>query len=170
VQDRGTGGSESLHRGLVQPLRTLTPAEDEDDGAFRGKREELTGFLPASRTRPLGNRAPDDSVLGLAQPVDGIRQEDAAGERRREPVREAEMGVRLGEGGADAPQARCEHDRPGDEPAAAENDVRLLATENARGRRHGEGGGTERAQEIQAQPPREALHLEDLELEAGLPN
>ena len=61
-------------------------------------------------------------------------------ERRREPVRETEVGVRLRQRSRDPAEPGGEHHRPRDVAAAAEHDVGTAPREDAQARdRRGDG-------------------------------
>ena len=138
VEDGGPGVGPGVERDLVQQARAEGAAEDEHDAARRGAGR--AGCAPprgdAVATPPgsAGRRA----VL-LPVPAERKREEDALGERRGEPVREAEMRVGLGQRARDPAQPRGEHHRPGDVAAAAEHDVGLR---RRRMRRHATGAAS----------------------------
>ena len=117
------------------------------------------------RTR---DRSSDDAVLRTAPPVHLVRQEDATRERRRQPVGEAEVRIRLGQRRRDAAQPRREHHRAGDEAAAAEHHAGAPPAEDAAAEERRLHGADERAHELEAGAAREAGDGKRVELEARL--
>ena len=96
-----------------------------------------SGGSPNALAPPPSRRRDARPGSGARRPGTSTRRarrsrtrEDAARERGREPVREPEMRVRLGQRGRDAPEPRREHHRPGDVATAAEHDVRPPARED----------------------------------------
>src|SRR5262245_11725959 len=110
VKDGGPGAPERLERGLVQPLRALAPAEDEHNLYVFRKPEQLTCLSAVPRPRARRYRPADDLVLRRLVPFDRVRQKDDLGEGGGEAVGEAQMSIRLGEGGRDPQASRGEHD------------------------------------------------------------
>ena len=110
------------------------------------------GSPSARRASSRGDRARASTGSGRpttralpSQPGDRVREEEPPRERRREPVREAEVRVGLGQRGRDPPQPRGEHHRPGDVAAAAEHDVGPAPREDAQARGRRRRGEPERA-------------------------
>ena len=123
-----------------------------------------TGRALAGIARPV------TTYFGGSRPGNRIREEDALGERRRQPVREAEMRVGLGHRRRDPPARRGDDHRAGDVAASAEHRVRLAPREDpvaGRGRRERAQRGTGL---LDAGPARQAADAKRVELEAGLRN
>ena len=98
-----------------------------------------------------GDRPAGDAVLRPVAAGDAVREEDATRERRRQPVREPEVRVRLGQrGGNPLPPGRVDH-RPGDVAAAAEDDVRPPPLRGSRA--HARGARTGAQQRPKQRPP-----------------
>ena len=115
-----------------------------------------------------GHRPAGDAILRSVAAGDLVREEDAPRERRREPVREPEVGVGLGQrSGHLPPPGRVDH-RPGDVAAAAEDDVRPAALQDRRAGARRAPGPDQRAQERDGRAAREAGDLERVELVARL--
>jgi hypothetical protein len=93
-----------------------------------------------------GHRPAGDAVLRALAAGDVVGEEDALGERRREPVGQPEMRIRLGERGGELPPPRGVDHRPRDVAAAAEHDVRSAALQD---RRAGTGSAARRDQRAQ---------------------
>ena len=102
--------------------------------------------------------------------LDRVREEDTPGERRREPVRQPEVGIRLGQRRRDPAQARREHHRPCDVAACAEHHVRTPAREDPAARERRADSLRECTNETDADAPREARDGERVELEARVRN
>ena len=117
-----------------------------------------------------GTGRPVTRNFGGCPPVDREREEDASRERGREPVREAEVRVGLGQRRRDPARPRGEHHRPADVAAAAEDDVRPAAREDLPARERRPAGERERPEQRQARLAREAGDVERVELEAGFRN
>ena len=92
---------ERIDRELVERLCARQPAEHGEHGAMLREPEAGSRLVSLGTEMRRGDRAPDDAVLRPVASVDRVREEDAARERRGEPVREPEVGVRLGERGRD---------------------------------------------------------------------
>ena len=116
---------------LVQRSRAGPGAEDADDGRLGGEAE----LRPAVRARDvevrLRDRTPDDPNLRAAAAGNVVREKETARERRRQPVRETEVRVRLGECRGDSAEPGCQHHRPRDEAARPEDDLRPALGEDA---------------------------------------
>ena len=122
---------QSLDGELVQAVRSLATAEDEQHGAARPARPKRCAPRPAvDRPRAPPGSAGRHAVLPPSRPAIGKREEDALRERRGEPVGETEMGVGLGQRRRDPSSPRGQHHRPGDVAAGAEHDVRLPAAQD----------------------------------------
>ena len=157
-------------RHLVERRRAGERAEDGDDRLV-GAEAEAGARIGAARAE-VGDRdrAADDLDLRPRPPRDLVGEEQLRGERRREPVREAEVRVGLGQRRRDPAQPGGEHHRPGDVAAAAEDDVGApTAQDRAAGERRLRGP-PERADELERRLAREAADLERVELEARLRN
>src|SRR5437764_972724 len=115
------------------------------------------------------DRAPDDTRLAV-ESGDRIREEDATRKRRREPVREAEVGVGLRKRGRDAARPRGHDHRSCDVAAAAEDDVGPPAREDTETDGRCRGREPERPQETRAGPPWKAGDAEGVERVAALRN
>ncbi len=91
-------------------------------------------------------------------------------QRRGEPVREAEMSVRLRHRRWDPPSPRREHHRTGDVTARAEDDVRPPPRKDRAARSRCAEREPNGAYERHARPPRKARDAERVELVAPLRN
>ncbi len=80
------------------------------------------------------------------------------------------MGVRLGQSGGYPTQTRGEHHRPGDVPAAAENDVGLPPRQDPQAGERRARREEECPEEPDPDPPRESRDGERVELEARFRN
>ena len=99
-------------------------------------------------------------------PLERVGEEDRLRERQRHPVREAEVGVGLGQRRRDVHGRGREHHRPGDVAAGAVDDVAAPpAQDRAAGARR-DAGAVERAEERRRGLPREAADPERVELVA----
>ena len=152
----------------IQALGALAAPEDEDDRPVGGERKQLAGRCPLRRLRASGNGPANDAVLGLGEALDRIGKENTPREGRGHPVREAEMGVGLGQRGRNPAQPGGEDHRPGYVAASAEHDIRPAASQDLSSRGNGERRRPERARELRAEAPRETLHAEDVQLETRL--
>jgi hypothetical protein len=148
-------------------VRPLAASEDEQDPAALGQAEGAPRLGAVYQLRASRHGASREDVLWRLLPTDRERQEDAARERCREPVRETEVRVRLGQRRRDTARPRREHHRAGDVAAAAEDDVRLAPCQDPAARERRARRLPERAHEREAESPREAGHLERVEIEAG---
>ena len=133
MQHRRPVGAPRVDRGLVERARAEAPAEDEHDWSVLRQLEAPPGCIAIDRLRRRRDRAADHAGLAV-HAVDRIREEQPPCERRREPVREADVGVRLGQRGRNPAQPGSEHHRPGDVAAAAEHDVGTAPAEDPQAR------------------------------------
>ena len=168
VQDRRASFAESLDRELVQRLRACEAAEDCEHRTV-GRQPEERAALLLRRTEVCGGIGrPTTRYFRSSRPSIAYARK-TPGQRRRQPVREPEVGVRLGQRRRDPAQACREHHRPGDVPAAAEHHVRTPPREDplhAKGARR----PARRADETDRRASREARDGEGVELEAGVRN
>ena len=155
---------------LVQRVRAGQGAEHAEDARVGVELEDLARRVTIGRARACRNRAPEHLVLRRVASVHRVREEHASCEWRGEPVREAELRVRLRERGRDAERLRGHDHRPGDVSAAAQHDVRPAPAEDrAAGVRRGarlDEGADERGRRL----AREAADRERVQLVAGLRN
>ena len=114
------------------------------------------------------DRAPGDAVLLPAEALDREREEDAVGERRREPVREPEVRVRLCQRRRHVLEPRREHHRPRDEAAAAEHDVRPAPRDDSAAGDRCADRSRQSRQELEPRPAWEARDAKGVELVARL--
>ena len=117
-----------------------------------------------------GNRATRHEVLRAISARDRVGEEDLLRERRREPVREAEVRVRLGQRCRNPAQPGGEHHRSGYVTTRAQHDVGAAAGEDAAASEWGTHGLRNGADEVETDPAREPRDLERVELEARLRN
>ena len=150
-------------------------AERAREGAEGGHHEGIVGQLERlSRLCALRveeaprDRTADDAVAIAVAALDREGEEHAPGERRGEPVREAEVRVGLGQHRGQPQGARRGQHRPGDEAAAAEHGVGLAAAQDARAGERRSGIAGERPHELERGLALEAVHLEPVERVAGL--
>ena len=118
--------------------------------------------------RRPGTGRPVTRYFAPSRPGDRVGEEDAPRERRREPVREPEVGVRLRQRGRELPPPRRVDHRPGDVAAAAEDDVRPAPLQDRRAGARRAAGAQQRAEQRDRRPAREAGDLERVELVARL--
>ena len=131
-----TAGPAAPHASTAISLSDRAPAsapKTATTGAVRGKPEPRRALLAARAAVRDRDRAPDDAHLRAVPARDLVREEQPPRERRREPVGEPEVRVRLGQRRRDPAQPRGEHHRPGDVAARAEDDVRAAPGEDPRG-------------------------------------
>ena len=155
---------------LVQRLRAGEPAEHREHGTVRREPEARAALVSRRLRDARRGRSPDDAILATVAPGDRVGEEDAPSEGRGEPVREAEVRVRLGQRGGDPAQARGQHHRACDVAAPAEDDVRPPAREDPAARERRPHRLGERAHQPEAESAREARDREGVELEARLRN
>src|SRR5664280_3490057 len=84
--------------------------------------------------RARGNRSPADAVLALLALLERESEEDAARERLRQAIRQAEVRIRLAQRRRNPLQPGRHDHRPGHVSAAAEDDIRLSPAEYAQAR------------------------------------
>ena len=84
-----------LDRRLVERPRAHQRAEDHDDRAIDREPEPPASLPPGSSPGGPADRAADDTDLLSVAARDLVGEEQAMGERRGEPVGEAEVGVRF---------------------------------------------------------------------------
>ena len=115
-------------------------------------------------------RPADHLVLRPASPCNRVGQKHAPRKRRRDPVRESEVGIRLGQRGRDPPLPRGVDHRAGDVPAATEDDVGLPRGQDPAARPRRTAREQDRAQLRHPRPPRQAADPERVEFESRLGN
>ena len=153
------------HR-TAKSLSAVAPAiapKKASSGASPGAR---TARVPSALRHALvgaGNGPAGHPVLASVPLRQVVGEEDAPRERRRQPVREPEVGVGLGQRGRDAQRAGREHHRAGDVAAAAEDDVRSAPAQDPDAGCRRQPGPDERPQERNGRPPREARDRERVE-------
>ena len=148
---RRRGGAPPAPR---RPTRRARPRSAPAHPGCR-RRRAAPAPRPAARTARRASprdlvdsphRPPDDPVLRPVAPGHRVGEKDTSRERRREPVRQPEMRVGLGQGRGDPlPPGRVDH-RPGDVAAAAEDDVRPPRREDPRARPRRASGEQHRPQ------------------------
>ena len=170
VQHRRAALAERIDRERIQRLRARETAEDGKDRTVCRQPE------PRPRLRPLPtqvgsrDRTTGHAVLAAVTPGDGVREEDAPRERRRQAVGEPEVCVRLGERRRD-PAGPCrQHHRPRDVAATAEDDVRPPMRQDSTAGEWRTSRLRQRSQEIEAELAREPRDRERVELEARVRN
>jgi hypothetical protein len=157
-----------LDREVVQAARTGERAEEGDRRALLRKAEAAPALGLRRRAVRGRHGTARDAVLRPVAARDPVGEEDAAGEGRREPVREPEVRIGLGQRGRDLPSPGGVDHRPGDVAAAAEDDVRAAAPEDLSARARRAARPQERAQQGDGGPARKAGDLERVELVARL--
>ena len=155
---------------LVQRERAGEGAEDTEDPSLGRQVEDLARLGLRNGPRARRDRPADDAHLRAEARRDRVREEEPAGERRREAVREAEVCVRLAERGGDAHRCGCEDHRAGDVAAAAEHHVGASRAKDPPARAWSRAGEQQRAGERKRRLPRQAGDPERVELEAGFRN
>ena len=162
--------AERVHGELVQRLCSREPAEHGEDGTVRREPEVRASLRSVGAEMRSRNRAPDHAVLATVTPRDRVGEEDATREGSREPVREPQVSVRLGQRGGDAAQARGQHHRAGDVAATAEDDVGPPPREDPAARERRLHRLCKRSEQPDTESAREARDREGVELEARLRN
>ena len=157
-----------LERRLVQPARAQASSEDQHRPSVLGKPKGLASFIPIDWLRAGRDGPTHNSVLRSLDPLDRKGQEDLPRDRGSESVRQAQVRIGLGERRWDAEKAGREHHRACDIPAASENDIRSSPSENPRAGHRRLCREAEGSNQAKTGPPREALDMELVELEAGL--
>ena len=153
---------------VVQAARAGERAEEREHGPVLGQAEATTALVLRDAAMLGGHGPAGDAVLRAVAAGDLVREEDAPRERRREAVREPEVGVGLRQrGGQLPPPGRVDH-RPGHVAAAAEDDVRPAALQDRRAGARRAAGPDQRAQERGRRAARKAGDLERVELVARL--
>ena len=157
-------------RHLVERRRAGERAEDGDDRRIGGDAEAGARIGTARAEVGGRDRPADDLDLVARAPLDVVGEKELRGERRCQPVGEAEVRVGLGQRRRDPAQPCGEHHRAGDVATAAEDDVRPATAQDRPTGERRLRGPHERAHELQRRLAREAADLERVELEARLRN
>ena len=153
---------------VVEAARAGERAEEGDHRCLPGQVETATAFFLRDAAMVGRHRPAGDAVLRAVAPRDAVGEEDAARERRRQPVGESEMRIRLRQCGRELlPPGRVDH-RPGDVAAAAEDDMRPPPLQDRRTRPRRATGPQERPEQRHRRTAREARDLERVELVPGL--
>ena len=168
VQHGRSGVPVGLDREVVQAARPREGAEEGERRPLLGQAEASPPFGPGDAAVRLGHGPPGDPVLRAVASVDPVREEDAPRKRSREPVRQPEMSVGLGQRRRELAAPRGVDHRPGDVPAAAEHDVRPSPFQDRGAGTRRTAGGDQRPQERDRGTAREARDLERVELVARL--
>ena len=158
------------HRELVERGRTSEAAEDREDGLVAREAEASPALVSARSEMGLRYRPADDPVLRALPARNVVGEEHGLRERRAEAVGQPEVRVRLGQGGGYAAQASCEHHRPGNVAACAQNDVGVATTQDPEARERRPYRTHHGSHEAEPEPAREAGDVERVELEARLRN
>ena len=116
------------------------------------------------------DRAAHDLNLLAGAPRDVVGEKELRGKRRRQPIRETEMGIGLDERRRDPAEAGGEHHWARDVTAGAEDDVGLPSLQDRPAGERCLACTPERAEECDRRRPREAADRERVELEACLRN
>ena len=119
-------GPISPNASIIGSLIERAPASapgDEQHRAVGRQLEDLARLVLRDRARAGRDRPADDAEARLVPALERVGEEDALRERKRQPVREPEVRVGLGERRRDAHRRGGEHHRPGDVAAAAVDDV-----------------------------------------------
>ncbi len=168
VQHRRAFVAVGVDREVVEAARARERAEERDHRRLPRQVEAAAALFLRDAAMVGGHRPAGDAVLRAVPPRDAVGEEDAPRERRRQPVGEAEVGVRLRQrGGKLLPPGGVDH-RPGDVAAAAEDDVRPPPLQDRCARARGAAGAHQRAEERRGRPARKAGDLERVELVPGL--
>ena len=155
---------------VVEAARAGERAEEGNYGGIRRQVEAVAPVCLREAAVVGRHRSARDAVLGAVAPRNPVGEEDAAGEGRRQPVREAKVRVGLGERGRKLlPPGRIDH-RPGDVASAAEHDVRPPPLQNRRARARRAAGADHGLEQRRRRPARQARDLERVELVARLGN
>ena len=133
----GPHSPERLDDVSFSELRAGEGAGDERGPARRGQLEDLPRLASAGSSRARAGIGRPTTWKRAVAAVERVGEVDPLREGQRHPVREAEVRVGLGQRGRDAHRRGGEDHRPGDVPAAAEDDVGPAAAEDraARARR-----------------------------------
>ena len=167
VQDGRAGVAVGLDGEVVEAARACESAEEGDHRPVRRQIEATASLLLRDAAVVGRDRPPGDAVLGAVAAGDPVGEEDSARERRREPVREPEMRVRLRERGGELPPPGGVDHRPGDVAAAAEDDVRPALLEDRATRPGRTAGADQRPEQRRRRRAWKAGDLERVELVAG---
>ena len=155
---------------LVEAARARERTEEGDHGCLPRQIELTAALFLRDAAMVGGHRAAGDAVLRAVPPSDGVGEEDAPRERRRQPVGEAEVSIGLGQrGGQLLSPGRVDH-RPGDIAAATEDDVRPPPFQDRCACSWRAAGTHQRAEERHRRPAGKARDLEGVELVPGLRN
>ena len=103
VQHRRAGVAVRLDGEVVQAACAGERAEEREHRPILGQAEAATAFCLRDAAMLRRDRPAGDAVLRAIAAGDLVGEEDAPRERRREPVREPEVGVRLGQRGGHPP-------------------------------------------------------------------
>ena len=115
-----------------------------------------------------GYRPTGHTVLWRTQAFDRKGEKDTLGTRRCQAVGEPQVRVRLGQRGGDPPRPGRQHHRARDVAASAEDDVGSSPREDLTTGKGRSDSDREGARQVNTRPPREARHVECVELEASL--
>ena len=168
VQHRRTFVAVGVDREVVEAACARERAEEGDHRRLPRQVEAAAALFLRDAAMVGGHRSACDAVLRAVASRDAVGEEDPPREGRRQPVGEAEMGVRLGQrGGELLPPGGVDH-RPGDVATAAEDDVRPTPLQDRSARARGAACAQEGAEESRGWPAREAGDLERVELVPGI--
>ena len=151
-------------RHLVERRRTGERSEDGYRRHAQAETESPAGLVTVGPEMGERDRPADDLGLAARAPRDVVGEKELLGERRCQPVGEAEVRVGLCECGGDTRQACGQHHRAGHIAAAPQNDVRPAPLQD---RPAGKGRlpcAPERPQQCHRGRPREAVDRECVEL------
>ncbi len=159
--------AERLDRREVERARALAAADHEDRGGVRVDAEHPSAGGAGGLGDGAADRTAGDEVLrpGAAREREG--EGDAARQRRREPVGDAQVRVGLHQQERTPGEPRRQGDRSAHVAAAAEDDVGAPAQQQGR-----RAGGRQRREHhrpevAQRQPPREAVQRDQVLRIAG---
>ncbi len=156
-----------LHTCVVDAARACQRTEDgQHEGV--GREPELAARFGARRLEVGAlHRPAHDLIARRLATRQGIRQEDAVGERGGKTVCQAEVRVGLGQHARDPQRARSEQHGAGDVPPAPEHGVRPAPAQDACAGGRGRYVVGESRRQAQGRPPRQSLDAKGIEGVAG---
>ena len=138
-------------------------AEEGEQRRVLAKPEPLASRRPATPWWARGTGRPVTRYLSPFRLGQVVGEEDAPRERRRQPVREPEVGIRLRQCGRDPQRAGREHHRAGDVATSTQDDVRPPPAQDPHTGCGRQPRPDERAQERNGRPAGKARDRERIE-------
>ena len=142
---------------LVQRLRAGERAEHAEHRARPAGSSKISRASSCGTGRErAGIGRPTTRVLPAPARLERVREEEPLRERRREPVREAEVRVRLGQRRRDASVEAAKTIGPATKPPPPSTTSGRRCRRIARHARGADAGEQQRARELDRRPPRQA--------------